>query len=253
MEIIAIRALTDNYIWALKDAQTGKVVVIDPGESEPVLAMLNEHGCTLAGILITHHHGDHTNGLEALLAHAGEIPVFGSHLSLNPFINHHVKDNEVIHCAHVRCRTMAIPGHTLDHTAYYSEQDNLVFTGDTLFSAGCGRIFEGTPEMMFTSLAKLAALNSGTRVYCGHEYTRANLGFAAAVEPQNKTVKDKLSSLPEGCTLPSSIGEEKNFNPFLRYAETEVIQAAEHYAGKKLDDPVAVFAVLREWKNNFTA
>jgi hydroxyacylglutathione hydrolase len=250
MDITPLPALSDNYIWALTDPTTKLTVLVDPGEADPAIAFLTANQYQLAGILITHHHGDHTNGIEGLLAYAGAIPVFGSDLSPNEFITHRVKDGDTFTCAHFSGRVLAIPGHTLDHTAYYSENDGIVFTGDTLFSAGCGRIFEGTPAMMFDSLNKIIALPDITKVYCGHEYTRANLQFAQAVEPTNQDVKLKLVKL-EGCTLPSTIGEEKLINPFLRFAKPEVKQAAESYAAKKLADDVAVFATIREWKNNF--
>lgn len=250
MEIIPVKALKDNYIWCILDDTTKQAVIVDPGEAEPVLQFLKQRGYTLAGILVTHHHGDHTHGIEALLQTAGNIPVFGSHLSPNPHINQPVKDGDEFVCAHVRGKTLAIPGHTLDHTAYYYTDANALFTGDTLFSAGCGRIFEGTPAMMLTSLKKLAAFADDTKVYCGHEYTQSNLRFAQHVEPSNTAIKHKLENLAE-VTLPSTMGDEHSFNPFLRYHVPEVIHAAEKHLGKKLTSDVDVFAAIREWKNNF--
>lgn len=242
MNIMPIRALKDNYIWAIVKEKA--VVIVDPGEAAPVLAFLNENGFTLVGIFITHHHGDHTHGMAELLKQCGNVPVYGSHQSTIREINHHVKEGDLITCHHFTCRAIEIPGHTLDHTAYYSESDALVFTGDTLFSAGCGRIFEGDPAMMLASLTKLAALPDNTLVYCGHEYTKANLQFAKVVEPFNQAIDTKLSTLGD-CTLPSQIGAEKTFNPFLRCQESDVIAAVG--GGTEVE----VFAKVREWKNKF--
>lgn len=230
MKIIPLPALKDNYIWTMIDNQ--QAIIVDPGEAAPVLSYLQENNLQLIGIFITHHHGDHTHGLEEILNTVGNIPVYGSYKSQITFINHPVKEGDKITCGFFQCRAIEIPGHTLDHTAYYSNKDKLVFTGDTLFSAGCGRVFEGDPEMMFASLGKLKALPDDTKVYCGHEYTKANLQFAELAEPDNAAVKAKLASLPQGCTLPSTIGDEKSFNPFLRAPSAKV------------------FASLREWKNN---
>lgn len=249
MNIIPLRALKDNYIWAMVNDETKEVVIVDPGQAQPVIDFLNNNKLKLKGIFITHHHGDHTHGLEDIIKHSGNIPVYGSEQSPNRFINHRIKDGDNITCAHFDCRAIAIPGHTLDHTAYYSVIDQVVFTGDTLFSAGCGRIFEGTPSMMYESLTKLMALPAEVEMYCGHEYTASNLNFAKLVEPGNAAITAKLSKLEE-CTLPSTLGEEKTFNPFLRCEVPEVIEAVSKYAGKKLQNTLEVFANLREWKNN---
>jgi hydroxyacylglutathione hydrolase len=250
MELFPISALKDNYIWTLVDTVKKHAVVVDPGAAAPVIDTLQARGLRLAGILVTHHHWDHTNGIGELLDYAGAIPVVGSHESRNEFVNHHVKDGEEITLSHVHCRAIAVPGHTLDHTAYYDAHTPFLFTGDTLFSAGCGRIFEGTAEMMYASLQKIAALPDDVKVYCGHEYTRKNLQFAEIVEPENQEIRRKLSSLQE-CTLPSTMAEEKLINPFLRCTKESVLRAAEAYAKVKLSRPVEVFAVLREWKNNY--
>lgn len=248
MHIIPLHALKDNYIWAIIDKQN--VVIVDPGEAQPVLEFLKNNHYQLSGIFITHHHGDHTHGIEAILNELGDLPVYGSHKSPIKLINRRVKDGDQVTCAHFTCRAMEIPGHTLDHTAFYSEKDQLVFTGDTLFSAGCGRIFEGDPAMMYASLQKLAALPDNTRVYCGHEYTKSNLQFAQVVEPYNTAIISKIASLP-ACTLPSTIGEEKKFNPFLRCHEQTVVNAVNRYSNESDMDIVKVFGQLREWKNSF--
>lgn len=250
MEIIPVKALKDNYIWCILDETSKQAVIVDPGESDPVLQYLKQHGYAVAGILVTHHHGDHTHGIAGILETAGNIPVFGSNLSPNTHINHPLKDGDSFTCAHVRGKALAIPGHTLDHTAYYYQDANALFTGDTLFSAGCGRIFEGTPDMMLSSLKKLSAFADDTKVYCGHEYTQSNLRFAQHVEPRNLAIKHKLENLSE-VTLPSTMGEEQTFNPFLRYHVAEVIHAAEQHLGRRLSSDVEVFAAIREWKNNF--
>lgn len=250
MTIIPLKSLQDNYIWVIRNHATKQAIIVDPGDAAPVLAFLNAEAYSLAGILVTHHHGDHTAGIEALVQMADNITVAGSHLSPNRYINHAVKDGDTFTCADIHFKALAIPGHTLDHTAFYIEADNALFTGDTLFSAGCGRIFEGTPNMMLTSLQKLAQFADHTKIYCGHEYTKANLRFAQVVEPHNADIQTKLASLTE-CTLPSTLGDERLFNPFLRYTVPNVIHAAEHYAGKKLHSDTEVFATLREWKNHF--
>lgn len=241
MIIQAISALKDNYIWAITDNKQ-QAVIVDPGEAQPVLSFLAQQKLTLAGVLITHHHWDHTNGLAELIE-AHPAPVFNASASpkqiIIPNFDYHFT-------------SMPIPGHTLDHTAYYGE--GCLFSGDTLFSAGCGRIFEGTPAQMYASLMSLKALPSETKLYCGHEYTLSNLQFAAKVAPSNQAIKQRFEEvqalrergLP---SLPVSLGIEKMTNPFLRCDEVEIKQHAEKYAGELLRDEVAVFAVLRRWKN----
>lgn len=250
MNIYPITALKDNYIWVLSNDDNTRALIVDPGDASPVINMLEQRQLALAGILVTHHHWDHTNGIAALLEYAGDVPVVGSHHSQNQYVNARVKNGDVVTIEHVKCKAIEIPGHTLDHTAYVDANESFVFTGDTLFSAGCGRIFEGTPAMMFESLSKLRMLNDDVKIYCGHEYTRANLKFAQTVEPDNIDIIRKLTDLP-ACTLPSTLGEEKRVNPFLRCREPDVVRAAEAYANRKLSSDVEVFAVLREWKNNF--
>jgi hydroxyacylglutathione hydrolase len=247
--IIPVRALKDNYIWMLLDAKNKKSFAIDPGEAAPVIETLKRLEMGLAGILVTHHHWDHTGGIEDLLDYAGNIPVIASHRSNLMTVNHRVKDDDNIPCLNFHLKAMEIPGHTLDHTAYYINS-SILFSGDTLFSAGCGRIFEGTPEMMFATLNKILTLDENTKLYCGHEYTLANLRFAEAVEPQNPEIKKKMNSI-NGCSLPSTLKDEKLFNPFLRCHIPDVIQAAEKCANKKLRSPLEVFTAIREWKNNW--
>lgn len=252
--IFPIPALKDNYIWALLDTQSNQAWVVDPGDATPVITTLSQKQLILSGILITHHHWDHSNGIPELLNHFGKIPVVGSYKSPNPHISHPVKESDTITCFDSTFKAIEIPGHTLDHTAYYNE--NSLFCGDTLFSAGCGKIFEGTPEMMYHSLQKLFQLNDETQIYCGHEYTLANLQFAQHVEPHNEFIKKKTIEVKQILqrskpTLPSILTEEKNINPFLRCQVETVIDAVEKFAGKKLNTPVDIFSHLREWKNGF--
>lgn len=244
--IIPICALKDNYIWALLDHQAKQAYVVDPGDAAPVVEALGRLDFQLAGILITHHHWDHTNGIDALLDHTPHIPVIASHRSALTQVTQHVKEGDKLTCAGVQLTAMEIPGHTLDHTAYYN--DSIIFTGDTLFSASCGRIFEGTPEMMLASLNKIAALSDHTNIYCGHEYAAAGLGFAKLVEPHNTDIMQRLATLKD-CNSPSTLGAEKTYNPFLRSDTVTVHQAAEDHAGKKLNTPLDVFTAIRQWKN----
>lgn len=251
--IVPIRALKDNYIWMMT-ASNKNAWVVDPGDAAPVIDALEKNGLTLASILITHHHHDHSGGLIDLINYAGNIPVYGSHASPIKHITHHVKDNDKISCASTQFRVIEIPGHTLDHIAYYG--DNALFCGDTLFSVGCGRIFEGTPTQMHNSLTKLTNLPDNTKIYCGHEYTAANLKFAHHVDPDNKNILAKMTQAHDllnttGCTLPSLLAEEKKTNPFLRCHEKTIIDSVEKYVKRKLTNTVETFACLREWKNNF--
>ena len=252
--IIAITALADNYIWMLINQASKQAWVVDPGEAKPVISALNHHRLILAGILLTHHHYDHSAGIPELLHYAGDIPVIASHKSPHSFITHAAKENDIVHCTSFTFTAMEIPGHTLDHIAYYGNSS--VFCGDTLFSAGCGRVFEGTHEMMYHTLEKLLLLPGETKIYCGHEYTLKNLLFAQQVEPKNMNISNKIIDVKKiiqqkGCSLPSTLSAEKTYNPFLRCTHPDVVAAAEKYAGKKLNNPAEVFSCIREWKNHF--
>lgn len=257
MNLIALPAFADNYIWMLHDGT--RAVVVDPGDAAPVRAALDAQGLALAGILVTHHHPDHVGGVDDLRP-CLQGPVYGPAREKIPGPYLALHDGESIEVLGLRFSVLDVPGHTAGHIAYLQQTDAatkgpLLFCGDTLFSAGCGRLFEGTPAQMKTSLERLAALPADTQVCCTHEYTLSNLRFAAAVEPGNTARTEyeqhcrarREAGLP---TLPSSIGLERRINPFLRCDAPEVVAAA-RAQGAASDETVAVFTALREWKNRF--
>lgn len=257
MKLYAIPAFSDNYLWLLHD--TRQAIVVDPGQAEPVLECLREHRLALQTILVTHHHSDHVGGVAALRDATGARVVGPAHERIpEPFVP--VQQGDVVEALGMSFNVLDVPGHTAGHIAYYAEcpgEAPLLFCGDTLFSGGCGRLFEGTPAQMLASLDALAALPGNTRVCCAHEYTLANLRFARAVEPGNGPLRDyqatceQLRSRGEP-TLPSSIALERQVNPFLRSREPEVLASvAAHAPHTDTRDEAAVFAALREWKNQF--
>jgi len=255
MNLVALPAFTDNYIWMLHDGHAA--VVVDPGDAVPVERALDRLGLELQGILVTHHHGDHVGGVQALRPRL-KGPVLGPARESIGVAYDPVRDGDRIEVLGVGFEVLDVPGHTAGHVAYLQRdavRRPLVFSGDTLFSAGCGRLFEGTPAQMAASLARLAELAPDTRVCCTHEYTLSNLRFAAAVEPGNAEVREHLATCARlraaGVpTLPSTIGLERAINPFLRCHEASVAQSAAA-RGALPSDPVSVFATLREWKNQF--
>ena len=251
--IIPIPAFADNYIWLLREGHAAAVV--DPGDAAPVIAYLDREGIALEAILATHHHGDHIGGVRDLAAR-WRVPVFGPARESIPERTDALVEGDSITVPGLGCRfsVLDIPGHTSGHIAYAG--DDMLFCGDTLFAVGCGRLFEGTPAQMVASLDKLAALPDAVRVYCGHEYTLANLKFAMAVEPGSEALRAReareRSKRGRGApTLPSTVAEERLNNPFLRTGEAAIRAAAERRAGRPLADRVAVFAELRSWKNSF--
>ena len=257
-QIYPIPAFSDNYIWAYIPADnSGQCFVVDPGDAKPVMTFLQERQLSLAAILVTHWHGDHIGGINDLLK-TFDVPVYGPDSQHIPQVTHVLSEGDSINCLGINLNILAIPGHTLDHIAYFApgKQDPpLVFCGDTLFAAGCGRMFEGDAPMMHQSLQKLASLPHDTRVYCTHEYTLANLTFALAVEPDNVQLQQRFDECNDKrqqnqCTLPSFIALELETNPFLRVQQYGVVmQALNQGAASK--QAVDVFAYLRKWKDNF--
>lgn len=251
-----IPAFDDNYIWALHGQVASDIAVVDPGDAEPVLRHLREHKLNLKAILVTHHHWDHTGGI-AKLVERFDVPVYGP--ANTPFtgVTEPLVDGGEIKLFDNRLQIKAVPGHTLDHIAYFQpDQRPQIFCGDTLFFAGCGRLFEGTPKQMLAAMDYFESLPDETEVYCTHEYSIANLKFARAAEPSNKAVIDAL----EFCidkrqqnqpTLPSSIQVEREVNPYMRTRTAEIKASAEHFAGRTLINEVEVLAAIREWKNSF--
>ncbi len=256
--LAAIPAFMDNYIWALCDASGSQCLVVDPGDPVAVTHWLQQHNVTLRAILVTHHHLDHIGGVAALRAPG--VPVFGPRHEAIHHIDYPVGDGDRVLLPEldIALEVFDVPGHTAGHIAFHGQIDRqpLLFCGDTLFSAGCGRLFEGRPEEMHASLQRLACLPATTLVCCAHEYTLGNLRFAAAVEPDNPTIAAvtawargrRTAGLP---TLPSNLARELGINPFLRTGCRAVIAAAERYAEQPLADATATFAALRRWKDGF--
>lgn len=255
LTLTPIPALKDNYIWLLTDASR-RAVVVDPGDAAPVKALVDAQDLKLEAVFITHHHADHMGGA-AELASLHRCPVFGPAREADDVVDLPLSEGMAAEVPgmRLRFRVLDIPGHTAGHIAL--EGYGILFCGDTLFSAGCGRLFEGTAAEMCSSLAKLARLPDETRMCCGHEYTLANLRFAAVLEPDNRAIADYAAACGAmrargEATLPSTLATERQVNPFLRCGQPAVRSAAEHHAGKRLDDAVEVFAVIREWKDGFS-
>ena len=253
IEITPIPAFNDNYIWLL--VRGSRAVVVDPGDAVPVIAELERRELTLEAVLVTHHHGDHIGGIPQLLE-SRPVPVHGPQAERSRIttLTHELNDGDRVDMLGHTASVIAVPGHTLGHIAFYFADLDALFCGDTLFYAGCGRLFEGTPEQMHASLSRLAALPEQTAVYCAHEYTLSNLAFALAVESENSDIASavreaKAQRQQNRPTLPSSIGRERRVNPFLRSAEPGIAdQAPEPPASR---DPVQAFASLRRWKDHF--
>jgi len=256
LEVSPVRAFSDNYIWLIRTpADRGGAVVVDPGDARPVETALQQHELKLHAILVTHHHPDHVGGVAELAARHGAT-VFGPAREQMPCEVRILDDGDPVRLADLGLEflVMTLPGHTLGHIAYYGH--DALFCGDTLFSAGCGRLFEGSPTQMLASLDRIAALPDSTRIFCAHEYTLSNLRFAAAVEPGNADVLASLAATRalrerDAITLPATLGSERRINPFLRCRESAVRAVAEARTGRPLPDPVEVFATLRAWKDGF--
>jgi len=249
-----VRAFADNYIWLLIDEQRKTVVAVDPGDAEPVLDYLHAHQLRLEGILLTHHHADHVGGLPKLVYAFPEVAVYGPDDARLPQIPQPIRQDSDFSIQHYHFQRFDIPGHTASHICYYEALQGILFPGDTLFSAGCGRVFDGTLDLLYQSLLRLKNLPEATKIYCGHEYTRQNLRFAASVEPRNARIREYGNQLQQhhNPSLPSTIGLEKQINPFLRLEEAEVMHFAKKHGCQSLD-PLSILIKLREEKNCFNA
>ncbi len=252
LDITAIPALQDNYIWAIHDGT--HVAVVDPGESSPVLEFLNTRGMQLDTILCTHRHADHIGGI-ADLRKVYNVPVHGRRHPNNPHITHDLREGDSLDLEPfgIRFDILEIPGHLNDHIAYLAP--GIVFCGDVLFGAGCGRNFEGSLAQLHHSLQRLAQLPDNTRVYCAHEYTAANLRFAIACEPNNHALQQRIADTKQlraanRITLPSTIALEKATNPFLRCTQPEIMHTLQQ-RGLTDTSELGVFSAMREWKNHF--
>lgn len=251
--ILPLQAFKDNYIWMIVDDTRSRAIAVDPGDAAPVETFLTQNALHLDAILITHHHFDHSGGIPDLVDRYSPS-VYAPKLEALERVTHPVEPGTQIIFSdyNLTLSILDIHAHTRGHVAYYG--NNLLFCGDTLFSAGCGRLFEGTPTDLYHALNQFLLLSDSTEVYCGHEYTLKNLEFAQMVEPMNqniaiylkKVIDLRSKNLP---SLPSTLKLEKTVNPFLRFNEKTVIQAAEDYAQTALTSPIEVLAVLREWKN----
>lgn len=258
MKLIPLPALNDNYIWMLHDGQSA--LVVDPGDAQPVLAALQHEGVQLKGILVTHHHPDHTAGVNLLRQTTG-AKVFGPARETMPEPLQRLNGGDTVHLLGLEFQVLDVPGHTAGHIAYFCEppvdadESPLLFCGDTLFSGGCGRLFEGTPTQMLASLTQLSVLPDNTQVCCTHEYTLSNLQFALEVEPDNL----QLAAYQRHCqalraqglpTLPSTMGQERQINPFLRSTQPTIMASARTFDATGVDQN-GVFATLRLWKNQY--
>jgi hydroxyacylglutathione hydrolase len=256
LEVIPVPAFADNYLWLVRGvADPRRAAVVDPGDAAAVGRALEAHGLALDTILVTHHHADHVGGVAALSRAAG-AEVFGPAGESLPLVHHRVRGGNHVSLPRLGLafHVLDVPGHTSGHVAYHGH--GALFCGDTLFSGGCGRLFEGTPAQMLASLDALAALPDDTRVYCAHEYTLSNLRFALEVDRANPDLEAYAADARrrrerDEPTVPSTIGLEKRINPFLRSRAPAVRAAAEAHAGAPLDSPVAVFAEIRRWKDGF--
>ena len=260
ISISPITAFSDNYIWCISSSKTQKAVLVDPGDANVCIQFLIDNHLVLTSILITHHHADHVGGINQLRQYCNErawpLTVYGPATEAKTFHDVSLIENDNVELAElgITLNVIDIPGHTLGHIAYLYDYN--LFCGDTLFSGGCGRIFEGTPQQMFESLQKLSALPSQTRVFCAHEYTLANLEFALSVEPENIELIQYYNHAKQLrkqniTTIPSSILLEKKVNPFLRCDHKTVQNAASSYGHNAVNSTLDTFTIIRQWKNEY--
>ncbi|PKI16719.1 hydroxyacylglutathione hydrolase [Colwellia sp. 12G3] len=258
--VTAIKAFSDNYIWAISGPDNDKIALVDPGDAVVCIDYLQNNNLVLAAILITHHHSDHVGGIKKLLeyakAKAWSVTVYGPASENIAQLDVTLKEHDTVNLTELDCHfnILDLPGHTKGHIAYHN--DKILFCGDTLFSGGCGRLFEGTPQQMHHSLTKLANLPEETLIYCAHEYTQANLAFALAVEPNNSVLHNYVMQVNEKrqqnqATIPSNIALERQINPFLRCHEQSIKLAAQAYSNQNQSSNSDVFSVIRSWKDNF--
>lgn len=253
MKIIPLKAFKDNYIWVLIDEQNAYAV--DPGDSEPLLQFLHTEKLSLKAILLTHHHADHIGGVKDLLNYEPKLIVYGPHDSRMKPVTHPLKPGTTFSLASWQFIALGTPGHTNSHLSFYEKTQKLLFCGDTLFSAGCGRVFDGTMSELHHAIESIKALPDETKIYCAHEYTLQNLHFAARVEPDNQDIIAYIQFVnqnPLQCTLPSTIKMEKKINPFMRTNSISVQNYVVQQGGKT-HNSLAIFTQLRQDKDNFNA
>ena len=259
IEILPIRAFSDNYIWAITDHK--HVIVVDPGDANPVIEFLEQRNLSLAGILVTHYHPDHIGGISQLIKTHPDIPVW---TPANETVAHSTQslkegDTVTLPFDNLTLSVLDVPGHTSGHIAYtgrFPSGQPFLLSGDTLFSSGCGRLFEGTPEQMLNAMKKFRALSDDTIVFCTHEYTLSNLAFAMTVEPDNQDIQARIievTALRDSDTpsIPCLLGNEKKVNPFLRWDNPSLKVTAEDWADKSLESDVSIFTAVRAWKDKF--
>ncbi len=257
----AIPAFADNYLWLLSGDDDNRAAIVDPGDAVPILEVLQKNALELSAILITHHHADHIGGVQRLTECYSGVQVYGPEDPRIPMVRHVMRERSRLTLDFLQAsfEVMEVPGHTATHIAYYADaSDSTVsrlFCGDTVFACGCGRLFEGTPAQMHTSLSKIKALPPTTEIYCAHEYTLDNIEFAKWVEPDNANLlarerEAKALRKVGRYTVPSQLADECETNPFLRFDQPDVIKAAERYAGHALNTEAEVFAAVRHWKDN---
>lgn len=270
INITPIKAYSDNYIWAITNKEaniktnTHKMALVDPGDADVCMDFIENNQLILSAILITHHHSDHTGGIEKLIAYCQKnrwpLTVYGPANEKIPHCDVKLIEKNSVNLSdlNINFQIIDLPGHTAGHIAYYTNGgiEPLLFCGDTLFSGGCGRLFEGSPEQMLNSLTKLANLPENTKVYCAHEYTQANLKFALAVEPSNEALlsySEKVNDLraKEKATIPTSIEVEKQINPFLRSHEQTVQTSAMQFDNNTQPSSLDTFTTIRRWKDQF--